>query len=61
VLALHVRVTECCTGGGSATAVKFTPVTGAPLIVTDFVDGVNVDPDALGATTYDPFARPGKL
>jgi hypothetical protein len=37
--------------------VKLTPVTDAPLIVTDLVDGVNAYPDLLGATIYDPFGR----
>jgi hypothetical protein len=36
---------------GTAVAVKFTPVTEAPFIVTEVVDGVNAYPDWLAATT----------
>ena len=51
VLAVQLNVTLCDTGTGTAVAVKFTPVTEAPFIVTEAVDGVNAYPDWLAATT----------
>ena len=41
-LAVQLKVTLCDTG---AVAVKFTPVTAAPFIVAEAVDGVNAYPD----------------
>jgi hypothetical protein len=61
VLAAQLNETVCWTGGGSAVAVKFTPVMFAPFKVFDAVDGENEYPDWLGATRYVPFARPEKL
>jgi hypothetical protein len=43
---------------GGGVAVKFTPVTDAPLTLTDAVAGENTYPDRLGATTYAPFLSP---
>jgi len=43
VLAVQFKVTLCDTGAG--TAVKFTPVTAAPFIVAEAVNGVNAYPD----------------
>jgi hypothetical protein len=51
VLALQFNITLCCTGGGTAPAVKFTPVTFPPFSNTEAVDGENEYPDWLGATT----------
>jgi len=42
-------------------AVKFTPVTLAPLTVTGELDGLKVNPFLLAVTTYEPAARPVKL
>lgn len=61
VLALQLRVTLCCIGVGTADAVKLTPVLDAPFIVTEAVLGLNVEPDVLGATMYEPFGNPVKL
>src|SRR5215831_11988 len=57
MLAVQFNVTVC--GGGACTGVpaKFTPVTGAPLTVTDTVGGVKVYPGWLAATAYVPFFR----
>jgi len=48
-------------GIATADAVKFTPVFDAPFIDTEAVAGLNVNPDAPGATMYEPFGKPVKL
>jgi hypothetical protein len=47
--------------GGAACAVKLTPETEALLMFSSAVEGVNVYPERLGATTYEPLLRPLKL
>jgi hypothetical protein len=47
--------------GGTADAVKFAPVTLAPLTVTSRLDGLNVNPLLAGVTVYEPLAKPVKL
>ena len=42
-------------------AVKFTPVTLAPLTVTGELGGLKVNPLSLTVTVYEPLARPVKL
>ena len=42
-------------------AVKLTAVAFAPLIVTAWFAGLNVNPDFVGVTVYDPLARFEKL
>jgi hypothetical protein len=45
----------------AAVAVKFTPVTLAPLTVILWLAGVNVKPACFGAIVYAPFANPGNV
>jgi hypothetical protein len=61
VLGVQVNDTLWDTGTETAVAVKFTPVTAAPLIVAIADDGVNVYPAWLGVRMYEPLARPEKL
>jgi hypothetical protein len=58
VLAFQLKETEWGTGFATAVPIKVTPVTELPFIVTEAVDGLNVNPDLLTATTYKPFGRP---
>ena len=44
-----------------AVPVKVTPVMDALFTVTTAVAGLNVYPERLGATIYDPFAKPVKV
>jgi hypothetical protein len=55
VLAIQFDVAEC---GTTAVAVKFTPVTLAPLTVEFWLAGVKVKPLLLGVRVYAPFASP---
>lgn len=57
VLAAQLSVTL----DGNACAVKLTPETDVFAVFTRAVEGVNVNPVLLGATTYEPLLRPGKL
>ena len=60
VLAFHLSVT-LCEGCGRGVALKLTPVTEAPLTVTEAVDGENENPARLGATTNEPFLKRVKM
>jgi hypothetical protein len=41
-LAAQLNVTVCCIGAGTAVAMKFIPVTEAPFMLAEAVDGLNV-------------------
>lgn len=61
VLGIQFNETLCGVGVEAGVPVKFKPVTEAPLTVAEAVEGVNVYPDRLGATTYEPLERLEKL
>jgi len=40
---------------------KFNPVTFPEFTVVDLLEGINMCPDLVGVTVYDPFGTPMKV